>query len=376
VLARTDLRKADFTAAFLVGAKLDKAKLQNARFGCAVGTVGENGIHCSNLALVSLQSAQLQGAKFVQVEMRGADLAYAELQGATMNNVDLQGAYFNGAYLQGADLEGAFLQGATLIQAQMQGAFLERAQLQGANLEKANLQGAFLGDAQLQGANFDSAQLQGAYLAGAGLQGANLDKARIRGASLAGGQVWRARGHPEVELTNLNAVGSDVKPWERRVAPLSSLEEFLNEDEPATQTFAAWRDRILRTIPADGHRQRARERISVLDPATPEKEPADTIHAEFWRKLASAEPEGEGRQKQLSSFLADLACSGRSAPHVATGLIRFGLNETPRTQFAAMQKRLWKARSDQTDCPGAKGLSVSDWSNLDDLKEKIDGSYQ
>ena len=359
VLERADLRKADFTGANLYRAKLDGAKLQSTQFGCAI--VSEQVFQCANLRRAWLQYAQLQGANLVQARLQGAVLTDAQLQGAGLNSAELQGAYFGAAHLQDADLSEAHLQGADLVQAQLQGAVLERAELQGANFEKANLQGAFLSGARLQGANFDRAQLLGAYLGKAELQGANFDKTQLRGGSLAEAQVWRTRGNPEIDLTNLNTVNMDAKPWEHSGA--------------ANSTFAAWRDGILGAIPAGEYRDAARERISTLDPA-PGKEPKDVSHAEFWKKAISVAPQGEERQRRLATFLADLACSSRSAPYVARGLLRFGLNEAPGTQFAAMQERLRKGKSDQIDCPGAKGLTDKDWENLDELREIINGSHQ
>jgi uncharacterized protein YjbI with pentapeptide repeats len=374
VLNRADLRKADFTGANLNGARLDGAKLQNTQFGCAA--VGQE-IRCATLQGAWLQWAQLQGANLVQAQLRGAVLPGAQLQGADLSEAQLQGAVLAVAHLQGADLSEAQLQGAVLERAELQGAVLERAELQGADLEKANLQGAFLGRARLQGANFDRAQLQGAYLRKAELQGANLDKTQLRGGSLAEAQVWRARGNPEIDLTNVNAIDLDAKPWEHNVnaVDLDDSDDLYPKPWEHSATFATWRDSILRAIPAGEYRDAARKRISALDP-TPGKEPKDVIHAEFWKKAISVAPQSEERQKRLATFLADLACSGRWAPYVARGLLRFGRNEAPGTQFATVQERLRKGKSDQIDCPGAKGLTDEDWANLDELREIINGSHQ
>ena len=67
---------------------------------------------------------------------------------------------------------------------------------------------------------------------------------------------WRARGAPELDLTDLNGLDPGTKPWEQRDA--------------ARSTFSVWRDSILSTIPTGGGDD-AGERLSALDPA-PENE--------------------------------------------------------------------------------------------------------
>ena len=141
---------------------------------------------------ISLRARHLEGAVLIGATLRKADFTAAQLQGARLDGsacgaqvqlrqpTQLQQC----AQLQGASLLGAQLQGASLLGAQLQGASLDNAQLQGASLDGAQLQGASLLGAQLQGTSLDNAQLQGASLYGAQLQGASLDNAQLQGASL------------------------------------------------------------------------------------------------------------------------------------------------------------------------------------------------
>jgi hypothetical protein len=166
--------------------------------------------------------------------------------------------------------------------------------------------------------------------------------------------VWRARGRPNRPTVNL---AENVK-----LDPDTMLWTTTNS------TFAAWRDRVLETIPAR-QRNQALQRRSVLDPAA--EEPKDVIKAQFWNEAFSAPPQGEGREKQLAA----LGCSSDGAPYVARSLIRNVLllrilpvlpPPTP-SQVAALADRLYKGKSNPTACPGVKGFTDEDWANLSKL---------
>jgi hypothetical protein len=98
------------------------------------------------IPIVSLSSADLEGAN-----LRRADLEGADLFGANLGGADLFGANLGGADLFGAGLSGADLRRADLRRANLQGARLEGADLRGANLGGSNLQRALLYRADLKG---------------------------------------------------------------------------------------------------------------------------------------------------------------------------------------------------------------------------------
>jgi uncharacterized protein YjbI with pentapeptide repeats len=342
VLNGADLRKADFTGAMLNRAGFFESNLQDANFACAyVETDKSTGRRwpddgCTWLQGATFNLAVLQGASFIQARLKEASFSLSLLQDANLHSAELQGA----------SLGFVRLQGASLVQAQLQGAWLVGAQLQGASLDHAKLQGADLEMAHLQGASLQKAQLQGALLAGAQLQGALLDGTQLQGASLANAGVWRARGGPEIDLTDLDGVDPETKPWEQRHVPPS--------------TFSVWRDSVLKAVRyPDG----TRERLSALDPA-PENEPKNSIHAEFWKKGSSATPQSKDRTVAL---LTDLACSRDGAPYVARGLLRNGRMKATGSQIAAVVARLRKGKSDQATCLGVKHFADRDWESFDAL---------
>jgi uncharacterized protein YjbI with pentapeptide repeats len=305
----------------------------------------------ADLRKADFTGAQLQGASLLFAQLQGASLFSAQLQGAFLVGAQLQGAVLNGAQLQGAVLDGAQLQGAVLDGAQLQGASLWSAQLQGAFLLGAQLQGASLDEAQLQGAVLDGAQLQGASLWSAELQGASLDEAQLQGASLDGARVWRARGGFRMSLVDVAEIDTDTMPWETE------------------STFAAWRDARLQTIPKERW-QAVSNRLSALG-----EEPKDVLKAQFWKDALSALPQGEEREKQLATLLADLGCSVNddavavkyAAPHVARGLIANGRLRSTGPQIAPVADRFRKGKSDSSACPGVRGFTDDDWAKLDQL---------
>jgi len=362
VLNRADLRKADFTGAMLNGALFLWSRVQDAQFGCAergtntdAETDDEESARqrwpddgCTWLQDADFSLAQLQDAFFSRTRLQGAQFSLAKLQGAWLVGAQLQGANLGLAQLQGASLRAVQMQGAWLARAQLQGAWLEAAQLQGASLEEVQLQGASLDEAQLQGAELRGAQLQGASLARARLQGASLDRTQLQGASIANAAVWRARGTPALDLSDLHGIDLRTKPWE--------------QSDAMPSTFPIWRDGILKTIPSGGHRDDARERLSPLDP-DPEKEPKDS-NAEFWERASSAPPQSKER---TVAILTDLACSSKGAPYVARGLLRNGRIEATGSEIAAFAAQLRSGKSDPATCLGVKDFTDEDWASLDEL---------
>jgi uncharacterized protein YjbI with pentapeptide repeats len=341
VLDRADLRKADFTGAILNGAWFKSAKLQSALFGCA---------RTGNL---EQKKEQMDSSPvFGCTSLQGADLGWAQLQGANLDSAELQGADFSSAQLQGADLSRARLQGAVLNGARLQGANLDSAELQGADLSLARLQGADLHLARLQGADLSWAHLQGANLSGAQLQGADLDWAHLQGTLLENAKVWRARAPQEkflnrttdLDLTDLKDIDADTRLWD--TFPL----------EEKHGTFTEWRDAIANGVPAH-RRDWVISSLAVIDPGV-EEEPDGVLDSNFWETARSSQVQGEEREKRLTAFLTDLACSSDSAPYVARGLLqRHRL--TPQ-----VADKLRQGKSDPTTCPGVNGFTDKDWAHL------------
>ena len=316
VLNRADLRKADFTGAMLNGASFQFAKLQNARFSCESRGTDEKGLE----------------------KARWPD------DGCTW----LQGASFFGAQMQGAMLPSARLQGANLAVAKLQGANLNGAQMQGADLSVARLHGADLGELELQGASLYAAKSQGANLGKARLQGATLSKAEMEGTNLTEIYVWRARGSPKLDLTELDEFDPDTKPWE--------------ENSATGSNFTIWLDDVLKGIPTSNE---AILRLSGLNPLT---RLPDILDKNFWESARSRQqPQGAQREKTLAVFLAGLACSSEAVPYVAQGLIRNGRIEATGMQVRTVADTLRKGRSDPAACPGVRGLTDEDWALLERL---------
>lgn len=115
-----DLREADLTNAFLVGALLNDAHFEGA----------------------DLLSADLRNAELVEVHMEGADLLGTRLDGAAaarahLANADMHAARLNGARLTAADLTGADLTGADLTDADIEYAVFEKATILAEQVSKA-----------------------------------------------------------------------------------------------------------------------------------------------------------------------------------------------------------------------------------------------
>jgi len=162
--AGTQLECPDLRGATLFGAKLQGVSLDGVQLTRAI-------LPRAQMQGASLRKAPLQGAWLQGAQLQGARLDDAVLWGAHFENpppmfeldlTQLQGALptsaevlsVTSAQLQGASLNGAQLQGASLVDTQLQAASLDGAQLQGAYLVNTQLQGASLVGAQLQGAAF------------------------------------------------------------------------------------------------------------------------------------------------------------------------------------------------------------------------------
>ena len=317
--------------------------------------------------LIDLRGRDLNGAMFTGAilnkvdfsvaQLQGASLVFAQLQGASFEYAQLQSTSLGDAQLQGASLDGAQLQGASLNQAQLQGASLGVAQLQGASLNQAQLQGASLGGAQLQGASLDFAQLQGAQLFGAQLQSASLDSTGL----------WRAQLGNSIARDLLVPVGSpDWSP--EQADPLA----IPSHRQPWTDaTYAELRRSIERAVPEGRSRDRALERVAILDCAQrkwevigeeivlascdPAAEPPDTVK-EGKRMIEAASVNRAAYAKALAAFLGGLVCSNEpDRIYVLRGLMRFGPLLKTGAEMPALAKRITSP-----ECPISTALTDAD----------------
>ncbi|CAN1245773.1 FH protein interacting protein FIP2 [Linum grandiflorum] len=142
-----------------------------------------------NLSGLDLSKLDLSFVDFSFASLRNVFFSRANLQCAKFRDVDAEGSIFHNATLReceftGANLRGALLAGANLQSANMQDACLVDCSFCGADLRSAHLQTADLTNANLEGANLEGANLKGAKLSNANLKGANLQRAYLRQVNL------------------------------------------------------------------------------------------------------------------------------------------------------------------------------------------------
>ena len=375
VFALADLRKVDFTAARLRDAFLSGADLRNTKFGCArAGTQ----LECSdlrgavffeaNLQGVSLDGAQLTRAVLPRAQMQGVSLRKAQLQGAWLQGARLEGALLDEALLWGAhfenppplfqyDLPGASLTSAkvlSLTSAQLQGASLNGAQLQGASLNYAQLQGASLNGAQLQGASLVNTQLQGALLNGAQLQGASLVNTQLQGASLVGAQMqgaalikiftWRA------DARDSNGEGALVSEPENqpKYHMLGCAFEPWGCDW-SSGAFVELKRLIERQVPEGDRRDKALNRIAILDPAKPLRDQQQ--EEKIWTDLVRSSPSADVFMKGLVVRLQEIGCDANLGPYVIGGFLFNPISASEALTASVL---------DEKHCPAAHALSEPD----------------
>jgi len=104
--------------------------------------------------------------------IRFADATRAFLVGADLARANLQGVYLYHANLRRADLAWADLKESFVYEADIQNANLQHADLRGADFTRSNLGGANLRGARLEGTNLEEANLSKADLSGTSLSGA------------------------------------------------------------------------------------------------------------------------------------------------------------------------------------------------------------
>ncbi|KAH9614634.1 hypothetical protein KSS87_004324 [Heliosperma pusillum] len=187
-----DLSYVDFSHACLKGVFFSRANLQCAKFRDvdAEGSIFHN--------------ATLRECEFTGANLRGALLAGTNLQSANLQDACLIDCSFCGADLRSAHLQVGYpwapqvcprhvldealskMPWFTLGAPFRLGSLSESADLTNANLEGANLEGANLKGAKLTNANLKGANLQRAYLRHVNLRETDLEGAKLDGANLLG----------------------------------------------------------------------------------------------------------------------------------------------------------------------------------------------
>jgi uncharacterized protein YjbI with pentapeptide repeats len=258
VLIGSTLRKVDFTAAWLQGAKFGSSDLREAKFECDASRE-------STVDGPQLRCAQLQGASFVGSQLQGSSFVNAELTGALFYRAKLQGAAFIGAELRGAALDGALLHGASF----------DSAHLEGASLVGSQLQGAVLDYALLHGASLDGAQLQGATLHGTQLQNASLRKVF----------AWRADARKA--FAKDAHVDADTSPKEACLNLLTTTSSGSNCDW-SIASYDNLKESVAKQVPESKSQRDALARIQRLDPRKPLDGEAQM--SDVWSKFKVASP--------------------------------------------------------------------------------------
>jgi uncharacterized protein YjbI with pentapeptide repeats len=271
--------------------------------------------HILDLHYRRLENADFRLAKFGDVDLRGAHLEGAilfgaELQGASILNAHMRGALLDLAHLKHAKLGGAELQGASLLGTELQGAWLVAAQLQGATLDSAHIQGASLFKAQLQGASINGAELLGSLLTEAQLQGASLLRADLRGASL---EMADLRGS-SFENARLEGVEfSRSSQWRNKFSRLEQGKFRLMEAESTSPSpgvdapgkhwteleYESLRSQLENSIPKGELKDKALERIKILDCRNPDKSLAPCDPTSIPREPAQIRGKGDDDKASL-----------------------------------------------------------------------------
>lgn len=152
------LRVARLDEVFLNGAVLEDADLRGARLvGATFWNFGRTGAQNTALYVhaiavkANFAAAQLQGAALERIRLDGANFDQTDLRGASLMRASLVGASFFGSDLVGTDFTNADLRAATMTQATPVAASFEGANMRGVMIENSDLHGAKMRDADLAG---------------------------------------------------------------------------------------------------------------------------------------------------------------------------------------------------------------------------------
>jgi len=354
VFVDDDLRKMDFEAANLTGARFDDSNLRDALFRCidsiaygvpmstvaydvpkpTITNVLQPGIQVkedpANSAL-GRECTKLQGAIFIGSDLRNADFEGAQLQNARFGHAKLQAANLNGANLYGADFGSAQLQGASLQSANLNGTHFLNAQLQGATLFYAHIEGANLTFASLQGSFLDRADLRNTIMISTNLEGASLDFANVQYANLNGAQFLKA---------SLQSANFDNTAFGQ--SDFSGADLYAANIQHASTDQAIFQNTVLDAVNPAQVQAALQHRFQVIG-ITQQK--YDDSLADEWKELG---------------------CSAASAPYVLGGLID---QMTTLNPFGRGSPELSQLASDflSPDCKGNVGLSDDERASLESL---------
>ncbi len=153
-----DLSFTNLNEANLIGAKLDRAKLNSSILTKA--DLRQSYLSCANLSNANLNGANLSNAKLDRSNLIQADLSNTNLSAVDFNEANLNKANLSDAILDGAKLTNASLGNTNLSSAILIGANLQGATLSKANLTKADLSGANLDSVNFSGANLNKADFR------------------------------------------------------------------------------------------------------------------------------------------------------------------------------------------------------------------------
>ncbi|MBX3568823.1 MAG: pentapeptide repeat-containing protein [Rhizobiaceae bacterium] len=333
ILVNTDLRKADFTSARMIGADLSRARLQGARFGCdVVKTEREEDPNSTTYE----QCVDLTKARFASAKLQGASLVGATLDGSSFENAEAQGASFRGAQMNGANLENASLTLADLSSSRLVGASLVGTDLRGARLFFSNLRGATFVQADLRGADMGTPLFL--------RFGIRLDLAMFLAADLR-----QANASPPRNLNRRHVVIDDVN---------TDGPAFASPDE-----FNAFSVQTLATIPDWAENALIKSRLDRLSPQAPFSREALDEWARGARSAIKIPTFEKGWAVSVWTdrlvALVKLACSVDSSPHVAERLILASGSSSefetigPFESSGPYQQSLARILLDETRCVGA-----------------------
>jgi uncharacterized protein YjbI with pentapeptide repeats len=326
----------------------------------------------------SFNQAQLQGARFDcpetikvapngRVERQINDAACTKLQSADFTEASLQGAIFDHASLQGAVFVRAMLQGASLISTDLSGATLSSARLEGASLSQATLLGTSWLYTQAQGVNLREANLTAAAFLRTQLQGADMRGATLQYAVFNAANLYRASA--ELPFEEVILVRVSLSPSFPRLRYRQRRIETSADAEPETLDDRGYRtllDQAVEGVTDSTLILSIRERLYRLDPRRGVDE-GDSVLAGSHPLNSDAQRNSELRIKRYQAL--DVAmCGEANAPFVARGLIYNGRVLGSTMEGGHLIERL----RDQATCPGAQGLTPSDYQKLLSIEKQVE----
>jgi uncharacterized protein YjbI with pentapeptide repeats len=341
----TDLRRADFTDARLIGAQMQYADLKGVSFDRA------------QLREALLSNAKVEGATFYATQLQATSLIRSQLQGTAFFSAQLQGAILDEAQLQGADIEDTYFDGASLYRAQLQGASVENSYFRGASLKGIRLQGAILERVQLQGALLDDAFLQGVIL----------KESPMTLAYLSDVHVWRAKG---AECKNA------LVREHRAEAIIDIQQKEGQEDERISTTLddvSKFIERSIELIPDLRTKKETRERMHAalaLDPPKHDTEEIDKVWSECEEAArTTAISEFDAR---LAEFFRKLVCNAdQSSAPLGNGIVRIWINDDD-LDFSTLLARGLLGEDGNNSCAATRSLNEATKARLKAVMAKAE----